>query len=108
METSLHRQLKQMYACGEPSQETSLGEYRIDVVRDGELIEVQLGSLAAILRKVECLLRKHRVLVVKPLVVRIVLVQCESKDGPELSRRLSPKRGSVFSLFDELVYFARV
>src|SRR5687768_2499129 len=111
METSLHRQLKTLYAGegGETaSQEATLGRFRIDVVRGNELVEIQHGSLAAIRSKVTQLLRKHRVLVVKPLVVRKTLIHCESKDGPEISRRLSPKRGSVLSLFDELIYFVRV
>jgi hypothetical protein len=111
METSLHRQLKALYA-GEGrtdvSQETRLGCFRIDVVRGKELVEIQHGSLAAIRTKVSQLLNTHRVLVVKPLVVRKTLIQCEEKNGPEISRRLSPKRGSVLSLFDELIYFCRV
>ena len=108
METSLHRQLKALYAGDGASQETPLGPFRIDVVRGDELIEIQHGSLAAIRGKVTQLLRKHRVIVVKPLVVRKTLIHCASKDGPETGRRLSPKRGSVLSLFDELIYFIRV
>ena len=83
METSLHRQLKQLYASDGASQETTLGKYRIDVVRGAELVEIQHGSLAAIRTKVGELLRKHDVLVVKPLVVRKTLITCQSKDGPD-------------------------
>jgi hypothetical protein len=108
METSLHRQLKQLYAVGEAGQEIRLGKFRIDVVRGDQLIEIQHGSLAAIRAKVQYLLPKHKVLVVKPLVVRKHLIQCDTKDGPPVSRRLSPKKGSILSLFDELVYFTRV
>jgi hypothetical protein len=111
METSLHRQLKALYAGDGGhgiSQETPLGNFRIDVVRGSELVEIQHGSLSAIRRKVVQLLQHHPVLVVKPLVVRKTLIQCEEKHGPELSRRLSPKRGSILSLFDELIYFVRV
>jgi hypothetical protein len=108
METSLHRQLKALYASDGASQEAKLGSFRIDVVRGGELVEIQHGSLAAIRRKTVQLLRGHQVLIVKPLIVRKTLVQCSSKDGPEVSRRLSPKRGTILSLFDELVYFVKV
>ena len=108
METSLHRQLKALYASEGATQEMTLGNFRIDVVRGDELIEIQHGSLAAIRGKVAQLLRHHRVLVVKPLVVHKTLVHCATKDGPETSRRLSPKRGNILSLFDELVYFVRV
>jgi hypothetical protein len=108
METSLHRQLKQLYARGSAVQESRIGDFRIDVVRPGQLVEIQHGSLAAIRRKVELLLPAHRVLVVKPIVVRKHLVRCATKDGPELGRRLSPKRGDLLSLFDELVHFTSV
>ncbi|MGE0760581.1 MAG: hypothetical protein AB7F89_02425 [Pirellulaceae bacterium] len=108
METSLHRQLKQLYATGNATQETRLDGFRIDVVRGRQLIEIQHGSLAAIRRKVHRLLDQHQVLVVKPLIVRKYLIQCDTKDGPPLSRRLSPKRGSILSLFEELVYFVHI
>ena len=76
METSLHRQLKQIYADDgvDAEIEKPLGNYRIDVVRDGELIEIQHGSLAAIRSKIAALLKKHRVRVVKPIVSRKRLI----------------------------------
>ena len=108
METSLHRQLKQLYAVGDAGQEIRLGKFRIDVVRGNQLIEIQHGSLAAIRAKIEFLLPKYQILVVKPLVVRKFLIQCNQKDGPPVARRLSPKKGSILSLFDELIYFTRL
>lgn len=108
MESSLHKQLKQLYADDGAEIEWKLGKYRIDVVSDDELIEIQHGSLAAIRDKVADLTRNHRMLVVKPLVVRKRLVKLDAKGGRVVSRRLSPKKGDVLDLFDELVYFTRV
>ena len=108
METSLHRELKDLYADKGAQVEVPLGRYRIDVVRDGELIEIQHGSLSAIRDKVRDLLRDHRVLVVKPIVVRKRLVKQDAKGGRVISRRLSPKRGRDIDLFHELIYFTRV
>ena len=108
METSLHRQLKQLYADPGARVEAPLDNYRIDVICDGELIEIQHGSLAAIRRKVQDLLLDHRVLVVKPIVRQKRLVKQQTKGGRILGRRMSPKRGSVIDLFDELIYFTRV
>ena len=108
METSLHRQLKQLYADRGARVEAPLGKYRIDVICDGELIEIQHGSLAAIRRKVQDLLEGHRVLVVKPIILQKRLVKQKTRGGKILGRRLSPKRGSVIDLFDELIYFIRV
>ncbi|MDX1945207.1 MAG: hypothetical protein SFU86_07360 [Pirellulaceae bacterium] len=108
METSLHRQLKALYAGHEARTEERLAGYRIDAVRGDELIEIQHGSLAAIRDKIRRLLESHRVLVVKPLVVRKTLVSLNRKGGKEIGRKFSPKRGSILDLFEELVYFTRV
>ena len=108
METSLHRQLKALYAGLEARVEQRLDGYRIDAVRGDELIEIQHGSLSAIGNKIERLLERHRVLVVKPLVVRKTLVRLRKKGGKEIERRQSPKRGSILDLFEELVYFTRL
>lgn len=108
METSLHRQLKALYAGHEARTEERLEGYRIDAVRGEELIEIQHGSLAAIRDKIRTLVERHRVLVVKPLIVRKTLVSLKRKGGKEIGRKFSPKRGSLLDLFDELVYFTRV
>jgi hypothetical protein len=108
METSLHRRLKEIYAEGGARIEAPVGRFRIDVVSGDELIEIQHGSLAAIRDKVCRLLRRYRVLVVKPIVVCKQLVRQDAPGGRVLGRRKSPKRGSPLDLFDELVYFTSV
>ncbi|MEM6328839.1 MAG: hypothetical protein AAF790_01185 [Planctomycetota bacterium] len=112
METSLHRQLKEVYAGGDGEVEAKLGRYRIDVIRpqaagNDLLIEVQHGGLAAIRDKVRALLKRHPVLVVKPIVARKRLVRRERPGGPVVSSRLSPKRGVPLDLFHELIHFTR-
>jgi hypothetical protein len=108
METSLHRDLKTLYAGEDAQFEVSLDGYRIDVMSGGRLIEIQHGSLAAIRDKVKTLLNDHPVTVVKPIIVQKLLVKRACKDGPVTDRRLSPKRGTLLDLFDELVHFTRV
>ncbi len=108
METSLHRDLKRFYGGDDMQFEVPLGAHRIDVVAGGRLVEIQLASLAAIRDKVRALLKKHHVVVVKPIVARKTLVKRASKDGPIAERRDSPKRGAILDLFDELVHFTRV
>ena len=108
METTLHRQLKALYAGSEARVEERVGGYRIDAIRAGELIEIQHGGLAAIRGKVSRLLEAHPVLVVKPLVARKHLVKLSKRGGREISRRLSPKQAGLLDLFHELVYFTRV
>jgi len=108
METSLHRELKKLYAGDDAQTEVVLDQYRIDAVSGGQLIEIQHGSLAAIRDKIGRLLQHHRVLVVKPIVERKLLIKQNAPAGRVLSRRASPKRGKLIDIFDELVYFTRV
>lgn len=107
METSLHRQLKSIYAGEEGEVEHRLGRYRIDAVRDGLLIEIQHGGLAAIRDKIQALVKKHDVLVVKPIVARKRLIKYKKQGGAIASSRWSPKRGGKLDLFHELIHFTR-
>lgn len=108
METTLHRQLKLRYAADPSQTEVTIGRYRIDALRGDELIEIQCASLAAIRDKCQQLLRRHRLRVVKPVVLRTRIAKVKRAAGKVTSRRMSPRRGSVLDLFDELIYFTRV
>src|SRR6476619_5962066 len=104
METSLHRCLKSHYARPGAKYEEKLGQYRIDVHNGHELVEIQHGSLASIRDKIARLVIEHEVLVVKPIVGRKTIIRLDSPDGNEVSRRLSPKQGTLLDVFDELIY----
>jgi hypothetical protein len=109
METTLHRQLKLAFAGPKSKFEQRLGRYRIDVVTGRRLIEIQHSSLAAIWRKCADLLElKHRLDIIKPLVMRKRLVKLTGPEGEIIDQRWSPYRGSIFDIFDELLYFRRV
>jgi hypothetical protein len=108
METSLHRQLKERYAVDGAAVEQRVGRYRIDVVRGRELIEIQHSPLTAIRDKIAALLKKHDVLVVKPVVITKHLVKLRGEGGQVVSRRRSPKRRTLLDMFEELVHFTRV
>jgi hypothetical protein len=108
METTLHRQLKTHYARPGALVEKRVGRYRIDVVYRGELIEIQHSSLSAIRDKIAALLTEHRVRIVKPIVASKYLLKQKCAGGELLSRRRSPKQGTVLDIFEELVHFTRV
>ncbi len=109
METTLHRQLKDLYAGAASRCEIPLEGYRIDAQRDGQLVEIQQGSLSALKAKARALLnRGHRLLVVKPLASRTYLIRRNRVRGRIVSSRYSPRRQSVLELFDELVHFVDV
>jgi len=108
METSLHHELKLLYAGRQARFEVSLAGYRIDAIARGRLIEIQHGSLGAIRDKVRTLLESHRVTIVKPIIAAKILVKKAAKGGEVLARRLSPKRGQLLDLFDEMVHFTSI
>jgi hypothetical protein len=109
METTLHRQLKSHYSAADGALvEQRVGRYRIDVVAGRELIEIQLASLSSIRDKIAALVKRHDVRVVKPIVARKFLVKQQKVGGRVVSRRRSPKQGTVLDVFEELVHFTRV
>ncbi len=107
MESTLHRQLKQWYASPGDQLEAQVGRFRVDVLSDDHVLEIQQAGLGALRTKVAALLRTHRVTVVKPICRRKQIVTC-SKTGQVLRSRRSPKRGSVLDLFHDLVHFVTV
>ena len=108
METTLHRQLKQFYAPEGAPQEVTLGEFRIDAVRNGELIEIQAASLGALRDKTRKLLATHAVRIVKPLAVNRRIVLREKGTAADGRGRLSPRHEGWLHLFDDLVHFVTV
>jgi hypothetical protein len=75
-----------------------LDGFVIDIRRRDLLIEVQTGSFGALGRKLDRLLAEHRMLLVHPIAVATHL----QRPGGARPRR-SPRRGSLWSLLDELV-----
>lgn len=109
METTLHRQLKAIYADDVDDQEVVVDGYRIDAVRNGWLIEIQQASLSAFRDKIRHLLELgHKVHIVKPICARKYLVKRKHKDGPVIDQRYSPSRHTVHMLFLEMVHFTKV
>lgn len=108
METTLHRQLKEYYAVPGAQLEQQVGNFRIDIVTDDRLIEVQNSGLSSIRSKTLKLLSTNSVEIVKPIVARKRLVKLTKKQGTIKSRRWSPARRTQLDLFHELVYFTKV
>jgi hypothetical protein len=110
MESSLHCQLKEWLGPGAGGRaEVAVAGFRVDAVEaDGGLIEIQTGALGPLRAKLDLLLPGHRVRVVKPVVLARRLVRRSRRDGTDLSARLSPKRGAVCDVFDDLIGLAAV
>ena len=101
-EGSLHAALKRRYAQPGDLFEVAMDGFVVDIVRnegqaDELLIEIQTGAFGSMGTKLDRLLSDHRMLLVHPIAARTRL----DRGGP--TARRSPKKGSVYSLFDELV-----
>ncbi len=59
-EQTLHEQLKELYAKETGEIESTLGDYRVDVVRGDLLIEIQTRSFSSIRDKLRDLAKKTR------------------------------------------------
>lgn len=114
-ESSLHRTLKERYAsdaynasaCNRRVTEVPVDRFRIDVIREGELIEIQTRSFSSIRRKLCALLAAHPVRLVYP-IPREKWVVHVAPNGNLIKRRKSPKCGCLIHLFDELVSFPQL
>lgn len=104
-EYSLHAQLKRHLAVPGDRLEAFVEGRVIDLVRaEGELVEVQTSHLGQIVPKVLALAGAgHRVRVVHPVAAEREIRRLDPKTQELVSVRKSPKRGDLYSLFDELV-----
>ncbi|MBP5357785.1 MAG: hypothetical protein J6Y69_01195 [Treponema sp.] len=104
-ETHLHKTLKTLYSIeNEGSRiEEKAGKYIADVLtKDGDVIEIQTGSLAHLLAK--CMFyisEKRKVTVVYPLVTSKT-IRTFDLSGETIQSRKSPKKQGIFSIFREL------
>ena len=110
METSLHRSLKDRYASGLPDRrEVRIAGFRIDAIDEsGQLIEIQSGSLGPLCGKLLRLLPRHRLRIVKPVVLSRRLLRASPRGGSIISVRRSPKRGALIDVFDDLMGVVRI
>jgi len=103
-EGSLHAAVKQIYAGPGGRTEEMVDGFVVDVVRDGELVEIQTASFASAARKLRRLVESHRVALVHPIAVERWLLRVDA-GGVVVDRRRSPKRGRPLDVFEELVAF---
>ena len=95
-EGSLHADLKQWYSQLGDKHEVEVEGYIIDLVRSDLLIEIQTGNFSQVQTKLARLTERYPLYLVYP----IAQTKWLCKEG---SRRKSPKRGTWFHLFDQLV-----
>ncbi|MCY3621267.1 MAG: hypothetical protein OXH68_06095 [Gammaproteobacteria bacterium] len=101
-ERSLHRALKARYAVAGSLTEQAIDGYVADVVIDGRIIEIHTGSFWPLKRKLPRLLEHHAVTLVHPIARDRYIVKPTADGRGIMSRRMSPKHGSVFTVFAAL------
>jgi hypothetical protein len=111
-ESGLHASLKLALAGPGSRFEVALDGKVVDLVRESpagtELVEVQTKRLDKIQAKVLALAAAHRVRVVHPVPAETRIARLSPETGELLSERKSPKRGDLYSVFDELVLAPRL
>ena len=107
-EKPLHATLKSWYAGPDAQFEVPVDGFVIDIVQGDLLVEIQTRSFAAMKRKLMALTSCHPVRLVYPVAQEKWIIKLAEDEQSHLSRRKSPKRGSVENLFDELVSFPKL
>jgi hypothetical protein len=103
-ESSLHRFLKFRYAASGNHTEKEIGGFVCDGIgKDGELIEVQIGSFAPLRKKIAAFTARFRVRIVHPIVLT-KYIELYDEAGGLVRRRKSPRFGTIWDLFSSLLY----
>lgn len=100
-ERGLHAELKEWLREPRDLVEGTVWGYRADIIRGDLLIEIQTGNFPQIRAKLVKLLTGYRVKLVHPIPERKWIIR--DIEGKR-QRRVSPHRGRVEEVFNELVY----
>ncbi len=98
-ERSLHRALKAHYAGPGSLTEHPVDGYVADIVSGDGIVEIHTGNFSPLKRKLPRLLERHRVTLVHPVARDRYIVKPTADGKGVMSRRMSPKHGSVFASF---------
>jgi hypothetical protein len=103
-ESSLHNALKFRYTGSGGETEKPLGDYVCDgLTADGEIIEVQTGSFGPLKDKARELAALGPVRIIHPVVIT-KYIETLNSEGESLRRRKSPRKGSEWDLFKNLIH----
>ena len=102
-EYSLHSEIKDWYKISGDELEVKVKDFRIDILRDKLLIEIQTGNFTSIKKKLLKLLLNNQVRLVYP-IAKLKWIVHVSGSGEFVRRRKSPKKGKLLDLFYELVH----
>lgn len=102
-ESSLHSSIREWYSVPGDRFEVRVGDFVVDIVRDGLLIEIQTKNFSSIRKKLRSLVKKNNVRLVYPITKGKTIVRVGISGNEVIGRRRSPKKGRLIDVFDELV-----
>lgn len=102
-EGSLHSAVKEWYKEYGDRLEAKVDNSIIDIVRGDLLIEVQTGNFGAIRKKLQRLVKSHKIRLVYPIAREKIITRVKASGYEVLSSRRSSKRGKLIDVFSELV-----
>ena len=100
-EGPLHQALKALYARPGSREEVNIDGFVGDVVNGNQIVEIQTRGFGALRKKLPVFLSTHSLKLVHPIAQKRTIVKVQNDAE---SRRVSPKHGSLFDIFSELVY----
>ena len=103
-EKTLHAALKNYYEPDPRLHEIRYKGLVADIMRDGEIIEIQTGSFFHLRRKLEVFCAENSVTVVYPIARSKNIVTVDPETGEALSKRRSPKKGTPYEAYAELIH----
>lgn len=101
-EKSVHAVLKNYFAPNPEFQEVPIEGYVADIYTGQEIIEIQTRQFNRMRDKLEAFLPICPVTIVYPMAAKKTLVWIDPETGEEVERRKSPKKVSIYEIFDEL------
>ena len=101
-EKMLHSILKYAIVCDETYHEQKLYGSVCDILRDGEIYEIQTRSLFKLRRKLDKFLPRHKVHLIYPIAKSKILHWVNPENGEISEGKRSPKKGSALDALFEL------
>lgn len=101
-EKTIHATLKNYYAPDPKEQEQRIDGYVADIFQDGQIIEIQSRNFNTMRQKLETFLPHYEVTIVYPIASTKWLCWIDKETGEIVSKRKSPKRGSLYAIIPEL------
>lgn len=103
-EKTLHRVVKTFIEPNICNHEKKMFGYVADIVNEKGIIEIQTRNFGSLRKKLPVFLEHGNVTVVYPVAYIKWLCWIDKESGEIISRRKSPKRGSIYDISRELCY----